>query len=83
MGRPLFDLTGQRFGRLTVLHRGPSACRKARWVVRCGCGIQKVVSGSSLRAGGTVSCGCARRERMAAGPLHPARRSSRSGDLSP
>jgi hypothetical protein len=76
MGRPAVDLTGQVFGRLTVLHRGPSAGRKARWVVRCECGTEKVVSGSSLRAGGTVSCGCARRERMSArGAAHPAHRS--------
>lgn len=74
MGRPLIDLTGRRFGRLTVLQRGPSAGRKARWMVRCECGTAKLVSGSSLCSGGTVSCGCARRERMAAGPAHPARR---------
>jgi hypothetical protein len=64
MGRPLDNLTGQTFGRLEVLARAPSTGRKARWNCVCTCGNTKIVSGSSLRSGGTVSCGCARRERM-------------------
>jgi hypothetical protein len=44
----------------------------------CECDTEKIVSGSHLRAGGTVSCGCARRERMAAG----ARRTPASGNRS-
>lgn len=57
------DLTGQRFGRLTVLDRaGSSAARYARWRCGCDCGAEKVVDGRHLRSGGTKSCGCLQRE---------------------
>ncbi len=75
MGRPLIDLAGQTFGRLTVTGRAAAKGRKAQWTVVCTCGTVKTVSGSHLRCGRTVSCGCKRREQMAAGPHHPARRS--------
>ena len=80
MGRPLDDLTGQVFGRLTVRGRDSAKARKAvGWVCACTCGAVKTVTGSHLRSGRTVSCGCQRRERMAAGPRHPARRASLVG----
>lgn len=58
----LIDLTGQRFGKLTVIQRGedvhfsgkPCVC----WVCRCDCGKIKTISGASLRSGHTKSCGC-------------------------
>ena len=74
MGRPLIDLAGQTFGRLSVVGRAAPKGRKAQWVCACTCGTVKTVSGSHLRGGRTVSCGCKRREQMAAGPAHPARR---------
>lgn len=49
------QLTGERFGKLTVL--GPAA-DKGTWNVRCDCGNEKVVKGASLRSGNTKSCGC-------------------------
>ena len=63
------DLTGTRFGRLTVLHRAPrQPDGRARWVCRCVCGRESVVDGKSLRSGNTKSCGCLSadkaRERM-------------------
>ncbi len=76
MGRPLIDLEGQTFGRLTVTGRAPAKGRKAQWVCVCACGNVKTVSGSHLRRGTTVSCGCKRREQMAAGPEHPARKAA-------
>jgi hypothetical protein len=74
MGRPVVALeVGQTYGRLTVLARGPSRNRKAMWLCRCTCGTEKLVGGSRLSLGKTVSCGCARRERLAVrGPGHPA-----------
>jgi hypothetical protein len=59
------DLTGQRFGRLVVLHRAP--CKtpgRARWAVLCDCGTQKAVNGKELRNGDTSSCGCLHREMV-------------------
>lgn len=54
------DLTGKRFGRLTVvrlLQRGPS---KGRWLAKCECGGLTRVQAGNLTAGLTKSCGCGR-----------------------
>lgn len=63
----LKDMTGQRFGRLTVLHRDESKPKghghKAYWVCRCDCGNMVSVVGTNLRNGTTQSCGCLQRER--------------------
>ncbi|WP_089087502.1 alcohol dehydrogenase [Secundilactobacillus pentosiphilus] len=60
----LKDLTGQRFGRLTVLQReGQSKNGNAKWLCKCDCGNLRVVDGYGLRTGQTVSCGCYRREQ--------------------
>lgn len=59
----LLDLTGQEFGRLTVLRRAEnSKGGKARWFCSCECGEQRVVCGAYLRSGNTTSCGCRQRE---------------------
>lgn len=59
----LLDLTGQRFGRLTVLKRD-HRYTGTRWIVRCDCGNEgRSVHASSLRSGSTSSCGCLRTER--------------------
>lgn len=54
----LVDLTGQRFGRLTVLSRAPNDGRRTRWNCRCDCGTEKSVGTEALRCGDTSSCGC-------------------------
>lgn len=55
----LIDLTGQRFGRLTVVSRGDQdAGGRATWNVLCDCGTRRQVAGYSLRAGLSKSCGC-------------------------
>lgn len=53
------DLTGQTFGRLTVLHRAEGK-HEARWVCRCSCERAREVTvlGGQLRSGKTKSCGC-------------------------
>ena len=49
------DISGERFGRWVALRRGvPSR----KWLCRCDCGTEKLVAGPSLRAGGSLSCGC-------------------------
>ena len=59
----LIDLTGQRFGRYTVLERnGVGANGMAAWLCECDCGTRKTVIGNSLRQGHVVSCGCYQRE---------------------
>ena len=57
------DLTGKRFGRLTVMnisHKDDRRCY--HWLCQCACGTQKVANGRSLRGGGINSCGCLHRE---------------------
>ena len=55
----LIDLTGQRFGRLIVLGRGPNTNQgKPRWNCQCDCGNITTPAGSSLQQRLTVSCGC-------------------------
>ena len=53
------DITGQRFGMLTVLKRaGTNKHRKALWKCKCDCGRTTVVSSVDLVTGNTKSCGC-------------------------
>lgn len=57
------DLTGQRFGRLTVVRRGedymPHTPKvKVRWICACDCGKECLVTTAALRSGKTSSCGC-------------------------
>jgi 5-methylcytosine-specific restriction endonuclease McrA len=53
------DIAGQRFGRFQVLScAGKSRFGTYNWNCRCDCGTEKVVDGSSLRCGKTISCGC-------------------------
>ena len=56
---PIRDLTGTRFGKLTVL--AYDACEK-KWKCRCDCGNSADVRATLLVSGHTASCGCAKRE---------------------
>lgn len=60
----LIDLTGQRFGRLTVVSRTENTPQgKARWDCQCECGKKASgVIGTHLRSGHTISCGCVQKE---------------------
>lgn len=59
---PYNDLTGRKFGRLTVLELtdGRTAKGSVLWRCRCECGSEKLVSEDALVHGGLVSCGCYR-----------------------
>ncbi len=62
----LIDLTGQRFGRLTVLRRGEnSKYGGTRWVCLCDCGQETLTSSFNLRKGFARSCGCYKSEATA------------------
>jgi hypothetical protein len=56
------DLTGQTFGKLTVLKYDGVREQKNRiyhhWLCECECGNTKSINGSSLRRGLSKSCGC-------------------------
>jgi len=58
-----YNLSGQRFGRWTVLpecHRGTKGARI--WKCRCDCGTERLILARSLKSGKTKSCGCLNRE---------------------
>src|ERR1043166_5489142 len=56
------DITGQPFGRWTVLGRAESQDGRAYWHCRCICGSMRDVHGKSLRQGKSTSCGCVWKE---------------------
>lgn len=69
MAKPI-DLTGSKFGRLTVLSRAEnSKDGRAKWLCRCDCGNERVILGKSLRNGHTQSCGCYNKERTSEASL--------------
>jgi len=55
---PLIDLSGKRFGRLTVVARAKNLGKRTRWQCVCDCGKRAEVLASSLITGTTRSCGC-------------------------
>ncbi len=60
------DLTGQRFGRLTVINRVGTKCGHPLWACICDCGNKTNVTTNDLRSESTRSCGCIKKERAAA-----------------
>ena len=52
------DLTGKRFGALTVVEKAPSKNRYIMWACRCDCGKDHVVAQVYLLKGLVTSCGC-------------------------
>ena len=58
------DLTGKRFGRLTVKAYEGLRNGKGYWRCVCDCGKEKLIPGLSLRSEKSTSCGCYRAELM-------------------
>lgn len=52
------DLTGQRFGKLTVLRLADKLGDQTAWWCQCDCGREIVAATDVLRGGKTQSCGC-------------------------
>ena len=58
------NLTGQKFGRLTVIKRiGVDRFGHVLWLCKCICGNEKEVISSNLIRGYTLSCGCIQKEK--------------------
>ena len=54
------DITGNRYGHLTVVKKSRNSCRSGtKWVCRCDCGRIVEVARCNLVTGNTRSCGCA------------------------
>ncbi|HFK1476726.1 hypothetical protein OCF13_26385 [Bacillus tropicus] len=57
------DLTGKKFGRLTVVERVENdKYKNVRFRCICDCGNHKVIYRNALATGRTVSCGCYNKE---------------------
>lgn len=59
------DMTGQKFGRWTVIGFDCNKNRRTMWKCRCDCGTERSVEGARLRGGRSKSCGCLLRESTA------------------
>lgn len=57
MGK-LSDLTGLKFGRLTVIQRSGTKNGHVAWLCKCDCGKTIVTIGNLLKSGKSKSCGC-------------------------
>lgn len=84
------DLTGQKFGRLTVVEcAGKSKCGNYIWKCKCECGSTCFVKGAYLVNGNTKSCGCLRQRwthtthGLSKTPIYKVWRSMKERCLSP
>lgn len=64
MGK-FIDLTGQRFGRWTVIREYGRQNGHVTWLCECDCGNTSVVCTGDLRQGKSTSCGCFHNEMVA------------------
>lgn len=60
--KKMIDLTGQIFGRLTIIEYAGKKNKIIRWKCKCICGNIKIISGKNLKSGQTKSCGCLHKE---------------------
>ena len=58
------DMIGRKVGRWTVVERSSASVdgKRATFVCRCECGVTRALTGTRLRQGRTLSCGCGPRE---------------------
>lgn len=61
---PRYDISGQKFFKLTALHYVGPGAHGARWKFRCDCGKEVTRRASSVRQGMTKSCGCLRQANL-------------------
>lgn len=58
------DITGKRFGRLTVISEAGRKRKEVAWLCKCDCGNTIVTNGYGLRSGHVQSCGCYMKDRI-------------------
>ncbi len=58
------DLTGKKFGRLTVLGSAGNKGIQPLFTCKCDCGKICEIRGDKLRSGKTQSCGCLQKEYL-------------------
>lgn len=64
MGK-FIDLTGQKFGRLTVVERAKNDTKNnTQWLCQCECGNKVIIRRHHLISDNTNSCGCLQKQRV-------------------
>lgn len=74
-GNKIIDITGQKFGKLTVLNRDIrydqlNRIRRNYWVCLCNCGNKSITTTSALIHGQTRSCGCLVKKDIGINPFN-------------
>ena len=64
------NITGEIFGRLTVIERAPAKQRRTMWKCRCACGNTCTIDAAHLKSGWTRSCGCLLTETIRKAKTH-------------
>lgn len=59
----IIDLTGQKYGHLTVIEQAGRKNGRIAWLCECECGNKTIVTSNALRTGNTKSCGCSLKYR--------------------
>lgn len=62
------DITGQKFGKLTVIERCGTRNRQSLWRCICECGNETLSLSNSLRDGKSKTCGCSRLDHLVNDP---------------
>ena len=63
MSKKLPDLTGEHFGRWTVIeYAGRGNHGEVQYKCRCDCGTERIIRRTSLTSGNSRSCGCLSRD---------------------
>ena len=59
------DITGKKYHRWAVKKRAENdKINQVCWLCVCDCGTVRVVTGTSLKSGGSKSCGCLRKDTL-------------------
>lgn len=70
-GPNFVDLTGQLFGKWTVIQwvKKPvtSTAKGAHYLCRCACGVERILVANSLKSGHSTSCGCGKQRESYVG----------------
>jgi hypothetical protein len=60
--KKVIDITGKKFGRLTVIRQEYIKNHHVYWFCKCDCGNECVIKGDRIKSGHTKSCGCLKQE---------------------
>ncbi len=60
MSRIAYQMSGKKYGMLTILPEKCTINNRIHWKCECDCGNQKFILGVDIRSGHTKSCGCYR-----------------------